>query len=206
MRVVFLIGVVCIGVLVTSCKPKCEGVNERTEKYITLEARKALLGFPKGTRWIFQCVSTGEKDTIYLTNQTTLPFDQGSCVDSKDCCSRYYYEHIEQNFEVHSTSGLNKFSGYTLEASGFWMNGVWRSMLVENSDPIYSSFPGNAFNNTLVLAISNKTLYDLEIGGEHNDPSTLVYAYWSKMHGLVKYVYKTETGTIIKEYERVDLP
>ena len=105
-----------------------------------------------------------------------------------------------------SKSGLNNFSGYILDPGGFWMKGTWGTVPMCNGDILYESFPGITFNSTLTITISGKTLNDVQLGGQYPDDNTPDYCCWSKQYGLVKYSYKTISGTIIKEYERVDLP
>lgn len=201
----FSILLIFIIAIMQNCKPKCDSVNSKKEVRLLTAAKNALAGFPQGTNWKFQCVSTGEKDTFILLAQPSLPFDEGSCVDYKDCCRKYYYEQIRQDFEIRSTSGLNKFTGYSLNAIGFSSESSYQGATYTGLDEIYKNFPGGYFNESLTLTISGKTITDVIHAASYNDPTTYVFSYWSAQHGLVKYSYKTTSGTIIKEYERIDL-
>ncbi len=200
-----LVGLLFFCVL-CSCRRECEGVDSRTEQLLSTDIKNSILGFPQGTRWVFECVTTGERDTFFLSAQEIYPLEKGSCAvqDRGKCCSDYYYEKSNQLLELHSSSGLNNFSGYFTDAYGLWLRGNWGTILVEND--IYSRGFLSAFNQNITLVISGKTITDVNAGGQYRNDSTPASVYLSKQYGLIKYSYKTSTGAVIKEYERVDLP
>lgn len=190
--------------LFTFCKSKkCEGVDSATEQFIS-PGIKTALGFPDSTRWIFQCASTGNRDTIFLAKQEIYPLEKVDCalVSKGKCCSDYYYEKSNRNLSVHSTSGLNNFSNYYTDEEGLGLKGDWGKILIMNH--IYSQDFLQRFNQSLTLTIAPKFLSDTRSAEQYINDSSPFQVYWSKQYGLVKYTYKTVTDTL--KYERVDLP
>ncbi|MDB5257367.1 MAG: hypothetical protein JWM14_2062 [Chitinophagaceae bacterium] len=191
-------------VLFTFCKSKkCEGLDAATEQFIS-PGIKTALGFPDTTRWVFECVSTGARDTIFLGEQEFYPLEKGDCalMSKGKCCSDYYYEKSNRNLTVHSTSGLNNFSNYYTDEEGLGIKGDWGKILILNH--IYSQDFLQRFTQSLTLTISPKVLSDTRSGEQYVDDSTPFQVYWSKEYGLVKYTYKTATDTL--KYERVNFP
>lgn len=201
----FFMGLVFL-ITFCSCEKKCEGIDSKTEWLLAPDIKNAILGFPQGSRWVFECVTTGERDTFFFSIQEIYPLEKGDCAlqDKGKCCSDNYFEKSNQRLEVHSSSGLNNFNSYFTDAYGLWLRGNWGTILLEND--IYSKGFLSTFNQTIPLVISNKVITDVNAGSQYRNNSTPESIYWSKQYGLVKYSYKTSTGTVIKEYERIDLP
>jgi hypothetical protein len=195
--------------LFTSCKCKrCEGFDSKTEMYISANTKTSVLGFPTGTNWIFERVSTGARDssirdTIVLGAQEIYPLEKGDCAvkDKGQCCSDYYYQKSNRNLVVHSASGLNNFRNYYTDAEGLGMKGDWGKIFIINNS--YSQNFTSQLNRSITLAISNKVITDTKSAEQYYNDSSPFLVCWSKQYGLVKYAYKTATDTL--EYERVNL-
>jgi hypothetical protein len=191
-----LVLTISLALFFVQCK-KCKEGENRENSDVAENVKATLFQFSEGTRWVFKS-DMGEMDTVFLGPQT-YSYDNGSCRDTRECCTKIYHQQIVQTLNYRpDADGLVKFSQFKFPDHVLLYQGVGGFSFSNNQ-----SFD-NAYKSTFV--ISGTTLNDIEV---QSSPSPTIgtvadIAYWSLSKGLVRYDYFQGGITYIK-YERQDL-